>query len=122
MTRKHGTAVALSLRVLVRIGCTVCQRAGECRLARLAERCGAEATLEASLYDLIRDCRCRNMPHRPSRLKDRGDWQAYFSDLHSPPRPPDMPPGMRRPVLVYDRGAFKAEPPMRRSRRNPPAE
>ena len=108
--------------VLVRIGCTVCHRAGQYRLARLAERYGAEATLEAILYDLTRDCRYRHMPHRPSRLKNRGDCQAYFPDLHAPPRPPDIPPGMWRPMLVYDSGAPKADPPMRRRRNIRPAE
>jgi hypothetical protein len=40
------------------------------------------------------------MPHRPSRLKNRGDRQAYFADLHATPRPPNLSPDLRRPMFV----------------------
>ena len=72
------------------------------------------ATLYAILVDLTRDCSYRHMPHRPTRLKNLGACQAYFPDLHAPTRPPDLPPGMRRPVLVHDNHKPEDDPPFRR--------
>jgi hypothetical protein len=62
--------------VLVRLRCDVCKRAGAYRLARLAEKYGAEILLDDLIVRLSSDCPWRDEP--------RGTCGARFSDL--PPR------------------------------------
>ena len=75
--------------VIVRLGCTVCGRRGQYRLARLAQAFGAEATLEAVVDAVSKDC--------PWRLDPRkyGGCGCYARDL-AQQGPPDLPPDMRR--------------------------
>jgi hypothetical protein len=79
--------------VLVRIGCDVCQRSGRYRLARLAEKYGADINLEDLLARLTADCGASNPRHPVHR-----ECQARFIDLDPPRRPPDMPARQMRVV------------------------
>lgn len=88
--------------VVVRIGCRLCKRAGSYRLARLAQKYGAETSLDALMEQLAMDC-----PHRPDRRKPRkyeANCEARFVDLHHPdPLSPDLPPAMMRLRVVGGR-------------------
>jgi hypothetical protein len=83
--------------VLVRFRCEICSRAGASRLARLAQKFGAEATLDQVLERMTRDCPWR----KPGACGDNG-CGIFLPDL-PPKRPPDIPPPMRRPRLVRSR-------------------
>ncbi|WP_043748487.1 hypothetical protein [Methylobacterium nodulans] len=80
--------------VIVRVACGVCvSRRGSYRLARLAEKFGADTPLERVLEGIAHDC-----PYPPPD-KVRGNQyvprcHAYFPDLIDAPRPPDLPPGL----------------------------
>lgn len=71
--------------VTVRIVCSQCSRKGAYRLARLADRYGAETTLPAVLAQLAGDCK-----HRDVRLRITNYCGAYFPDLGGR-TPPDEP-------------------------------
>ncbi len=79
--------------VIVRLACPRCHRSGQYRLARLAEKFGAQARLANVVAALTSDCNLRNEagghPYR--------NWcQAYLPDLQKPQPPPDVPPaGLR---------------------------
>lgn len=85
--------------VAVRVRCDQCKRSGVYRLARLAEAFGAEASMDAVVGNLTHDC-----PWRLDRNEKRRKYQAacfaFLPDLHSPPRPPDLPPGMMKLAVV----------------------
>jgi hypothetical protein len=69
--------------VTVRIACRNCKRRGRYRLARLAERFGADATLEEVLMTITADCNLAG-----NRTGRRGCRAAYFPDLDpAPPLP-----------------------------------
>ena len=70
--------------VVVRIACRDCPRAGQYRLAALAEKFGAEARLTDVLAAIAASCE-RNKEKQWARR-----CQAYLPDLVDP-RPPDMP-------------------------------
>lgn len=71
--------------VVVRIACRNCKRRGSYRLARLAERFGADTTLDEVLTRITADCNlASNRTGRP------GCRAAYFPDLECPQRP-DQP-------------------------------
>jgi hypothetical protein len=72
--------------VIVRIGCGACSRSGRYRLARLAEKYGADIELDALLGYLAGDCKHWGHAH-PYRFR----CQARFCDLEPPRRPPDVP-------------------------------
>lgn len=78
--------------VLVRIGCTLCGRRGQYRLARLAAKFGPETSLEDLLDQFALSC-----PYpRPGSLPKRRKYQAVCGielvDIGRPsPRPPDLP-------------------------------
>lgn len=72
--------------VVVRIDCTRCTRSGSYRLARLAQKYGAETGLEEVLSRLTADCVFRKAKH-----PYRQGCGARFADLGGAPRPPDMP-------------------------------
>jgi hypothetical protein len=102
--------------VVVRLACDGCKRRGAYRLARLAEKFGAEAELEHVLDRLASDCIARG-----GKVKLKADEQcrARFPDLdHWPPaEPPDLPPGMLGPRLVgesFDRAVADLIEPRRR--------
>ena len=72
--------------VVVHVACRNCRRRGAYRLARLAERYGADSTLEELLTKITSDCSLgSNRTGRP------GCRAAYFPDLDGPQRPPDRP-------------------------------
>lgn len=85
--------------VVVRVACALCaRRRGSYRLARLAEKFGANTPIEDVLERIAFDC-----PYPPPH-KARGNQyvpkcHAYFPDLQRPV-PPDLPPGMMRPRLI----------------------
>lgn len=90
--------------VLVRVACDFCpNRRGTYRLARLAEKFGADTPLEAVLERIAFDC-----PYPPP-YKARGNQyqpkcHAHFTDLiQTHPKPPDLPPGAL-PLRVIDGG------------------
>ena len=72
--------------VVVRVGCSKCHRQGAYRLARLADRYGAETTLPHLIEALAADCELREAK-RPN-IYDR--CGAFFPDLAGG-RPPDLP-------------------------------
>ena len=82
--------------VVVRIACTRCSRSGSYRLARLAERYGAETKLTELLEALSADCRFRGIKRVAGHYERCG---AIFTDLGSGP-PPDTPPSASRLRLV----------------------
>ena len=71
--------------VVVRIGCSKCSRKGAYKLARLADRYGAEAEIQAVLSQLAGDCAQRDV-----RLCVHDFCGAFFPDL-SGGGSPDMP-------------------------------
>ena len=81
--------------VIVRLSCTMCAREGSYRLARLADKYGAEIALPELLDLLAGDCKYRR-PRHPA-VPGCG---ACFPDLAPPTRPPDLPPGAHRLRVV----------------------
>ena len=78
--------------VLVRLGCSVCSRSGQYRLARLAAKYGAEIELDDLLERLAFDCPWRTPPGARPPGKYDPKCKAHFVDLSGPPTGPDMPP------------------------------
>ena len=72
--------------VVVRVACTRCPRRGAYRLARLADRYGAEMTLPHLIELLSADCKLRET----SRVDIYNRCGACFPDLLGT-RPPDEP-------------------------------
>ena len=87
--------------VIVRIACSRCSRKGQYRLARLAERYGAEARLTDVLAKLSSNC-----PHADTAqhqgIHDR--CGAFYRDL-AKPTPPDVPPASPGLRVVGGRAA-----------------
>lgn len=79
--------------VVVRIACSKCPRKGRYRLARLADRYGAETTMPAVLSQLAGDCKQRDV-----RLRVTNFCGAHFVDMGG--RPPDEPPPAVRLRIV----------------------
>ena len=75
--------------MVVRLACHACPRLGRYRLATLAERFGAPASLADMLQTLSASCpRRQRDPHPGSACR------AYYPDL--PPRgPPDLPAALQ---------------------------
>lgn len=78
--------------VVVRFACTYCRRRGRMRLARLADKYGADISIEALLNDVAWSC---PLP-RPGRDHRKPQKYAarcgiYLPDIESSPRPPDVP-------------------------------
>ena len=81
--------------VVVCLDCTLCGRKGRYRLARLADRYGANCGLKELLELLAGDCKYRGRQRHPIRP----GGGARFRDLEGPDRPPpDMPPPKLRVV------------------------
>ena len=70
--------------VVVRFACRDCPRVGQYRLAVLAERFGADASMVDVLAAISSTC-LRNKEKHPGRR-----CQAYLPDLVDP-KPPDLP-------------------------------
>ena len=79
--------------VIVRVACSRCPRHGSYRLARLADRYGAEAGMHTVLTMLSADCK---LAERGRPGIDR--CGAFFPDLGGA-RPPDQPAPSARPKL-----------------------
>lgn len=95
-----GDTLAYFPFVTVRLACTRCTRTGSYRLARLADKYGAEIPMDHLLEHLAGDCRWWN-PRHPGE----GHCGAYFADLGGPsPRPPDLPPAGTLPLRVVTGG------------------
>ena len=85
--------------VVVRIRCDLCNRSGGYRLARLADKFGADFPLE----ELLRRLAHPTCGHRPDNQRKGKRWaieggcKAFFPDLERPQPPPDLPgaPGLR---------------------------
>ncbi|QTL01887.1 hypothetical protein J5J86_13840 [Aquabacter sp. L1I39] len=90
--------------VVVRIECGLCGRRGRYRLARLAERFGADTSLE-DLLDQIAGRRCRYpRPWRVRRVpKLMAVCHIHLPDLVISP-PPDMPPEPGVKLVVDNSG------------------
>ena len=89
--------------VVVRIDCHLCLRRGAYRLARIAERFGAETALATVLSALAMDCPWRPAPGSRHPGKYERKCRAKFTDLRKfPPRPLDLPPAMAGLRLVVD--------------------
>jgi hypothetical protein len=80
--------------VAVRLDCTMCSRGGAYRLARLADKYGAEIDMRDLLALLAGDCKYWR-PRHPG-VPGCG---ARFPDLEAR-RPPDLPPGAGRMRVV----------------------
>jgi hypothetical protein len=86
--------------VIVRIGCSLCGRNGAYRLARLAAKFGPEISMDDLLERLALDCPWRQEPGRRQPGKYDPKCGARFIDLDGPPKPPDLPPPMRRLKVI----------------------
>jgi hypothetical protein len=73
--------------VTVRLACSTCDRAGRYRLARLAERFGADANLVTVLASLAADCPVKRRENDPC-LQRCG---ARYADLRDGPAPYELP-------------------------------
>lgn len=92
--------------VVVRLGCDLCHRRGQYRLARLAAKFGAEIGIDALLLRLSVDCPWREGPDARRKRNENG-CQARFVDLGWSRPPPDLPPGMA-PLRVVPGGRKEA--------------
>ena len=90
--------------VVVRLGCHTCPRLGRYRLAILAERFGAYASLADVLQALSVSC-----PRRQRDPDPGPECGAYYPDL-PPRRPPDLPAALHPPRLRLIVGG-RSEPP-----------
>jgi hypothetical protein len=88
--------------MIVRIDCSRCpHRKGQYRLARLAEKYGADIQLCDLIDKIAFDCARKSQPgERPSNQYNP-KCKARFTDLEaiSPP-PPDLPPLMRKLTVI----------------------
>lgn len=80
--------------ITVRIACSKCARQGSYRLARLADRYGAEIEMTALLGHLAADCE-----RRDTRARVYDYCGAFYPDLRAP-RPPDEPATARTRLRV----------------------
>jgi hypothetical protein len=95
----RGETLAVYPYVAVRVACHNCRRRGVYRLARLAERLGADATLNEVLMRITADCHlASNRTGRP------GCRVAYFPDLEQA----DTAPPQRAPLRVILGGRHPA--------------
>lgn len=87
--------------VIVRFSCSYCRRRGKARLARLAERYGADITLEDLLNNVAWTC---PLP-RPGRDHRKPQKYAARCGIYLPDLmmtggpPPDLPPAGLRLVI-----------------------
>src|SRR4051794_10352134 len=81
--------------IVVRVGCDLCNRSGEYKLARLAAKFGSEIPLGELLDQVAFDCPWRRRPGARPPGKYNVKCGAYFPDFDRPPPvPPDVPPSM----------------------------
>ena len=82
--------------ILVRVGCNLCGRNGQYRLARLAARFGPEISLDDLLDRLAADCPWRRRPGQRRAGKYDVKCHACYGDLMFSNPPPNLPPSMRK--------------------------
>ena len=83
--------------VIVHLGCRYCNRRGQYRLARLAEKYGADIQLCDLMNKITFDCPWKTHPGKQPPNQYDPKCKARFTDLEvtsSPP--PDLPPMMRK--------------------------
>ncbi len=90
--------------VVVRLACHTCPHSGRYRLATLAERFGANASLADVLQALSASC-----PRQQRGSHPGPECSAYYPDL-PPRRPPDLPAALRPQRLRLIVGG-RSEPP-----------
>ena len=78
--------------VTVRIRCTACPRAGSYKLARLAERYGAEITITELVMKLSADCPNRSLKRHKGEHPYCGAHLPDVAGLPEPEPPPASPP------------------------------
>jgi hypothetical protein len=91
--------------VLVRVACDRCPaRRGTYRLARLAEKFGAEMPLDELLRHITFDCRWQAHPTNRYARRVGNQYvpkcEARFIDLDPLRGPPDLPPALRPFAVV----------------------
>lgn len=78
--------------VVVRFRCRRCTRAGQSRLARLAEKYGADLELEELLDIIAATCELPRRPPFGRRPRKVGTYCGiYLPDFEDRSRPPDKP-------------------------------
>lgn len=79
--------------VVVRFACTICRRRGQMRLARAAEKYGADIGMLALMNNVAWSC---PLPRRGSEHAKAQKYGArcgiYLPDIGEGGPPPDMPP------------------------------
>ena len=83
--------------VKVRLACRKCSREGGYKLARLADKYGANVRMDDLLRMLVGDCKFID-PRHPFAPR----CGAYFADFDRPPKPPDLLTEGRRRMRVVE--------------------
>jgi hypothetical protein len=88
--------------MIVRIDCPICpHRKGQYRLARLAEKYGADIPLCDLLARIALDCPRESLPRERSPNQSDSRCKARFTDLEATSRPPpDLSPMMRKLIVI----------------------
>ena len=86
--------------IVVRVGCNLCGRSGQYRLARLAARFGPEISLDDLLDRLAADRPWRRHTGRRRAGKYEVKCHACYADIMFSCPPPDLPLAMRRLRVV----------------------
>lgn len=86
--------------VVVRVGCSLCSRKGEYRLARLAAKYGPEISLDDLIDRIAHDCPWRRHPNDRQAGKYDPACGAYLLDLSRLTRPPDLPQSKRKLKVI----------------------
>ncbi len=84
--------------IIVRVSCSYCSRRGAFRLARIAEKYGAECGVERMRLLLAGDCPWAGEHFKPQKY--RKGCGLYFPDLEGAPRPPDLPPAVGALIVI----------------------
>jgi hypothetical protein len=88
--------------VIVRIDCPLCpHRRGQYRLARLAEKFGADIRLCDLMDKIAFDCPRKSLPWEQPPNEFNPRCKTRFTDLDAPNHPPpDLPPLMRKLKVI----------------------
>ncbi len=91
--------------VVARVDCPLCpHRKGQYRLARLAEKYGADIQLCDLIDRIAFDCPWKSHPGERPRNQYGPKWKERFTDLEATSAPPpDLPPMMRK-LTVFRSG------------------
>jgi hypothetical protein len=89
--------------VIVRVNCPLCpHRSGQYRLARLAEKYGADIRLCDLMDKIAFDCPWKSLPWPPNQYDPK--CKAQFTDLETTSSPPTGIPTMMRKLTVIEGG------------------